>query len=124
MKLGTIKTISKEDLSKGEKLPAWFDPFVQTLNNFISNVTLALSGRLTFKDNFFCAQKQIKITHAVEAQINPESRNKVSGVACFNSGGLSIDTIGWRQLSNGNIGVTINFGAGTEAICVITIFFE
>jgi hypothetical protein len=127
MKLGTIKTIAKEDLSKAEKLPAWMDPFLQSLNNFISNVTLALNGRLTFNDNFLATEKQINIIHSVETEINPDSKNKVKGVVCMSSGGLGIDVFKWRQLSNGNVGVTIGYDGGistTNAICVITIFFE
>lgn len=124
MKLGTIKQIVKEELSRFEKLPAWVDPLLQTLNNFIVNTAQALNGRLTFKDNFLCAQKSMKLTHGVEAQINPGTRFKVMGAACFSAGGLVVDKFGWRQLSNGNIGVTIYFDTGTTATCTVVIFFE
>jgi hypothetical protein len=122
MKLGTIKTIVKEELSRFGQLPGWMDPLLQTLNNFITNVTQALRGSLTFQDNFLCKIKQIRLAHGVESEINPDSRLKVSGVACFNCNGLIIDKFGWRQLSNGNIGVTIYYDSGTNALCEIIIF--
>jgi hypothetical protein len=124
MKIGMVKQIVKEELSKFEKLPQWIDPLIQTLNTFITNTVLALNGRLTFRDNFLCTIKSIKITHSVESQINPDSANKVSGVLVLSAGGLPIDTFGWRQLSNGNIGVSINYGSGTQATCLILILFE
>lgn len=122
MKIGTIKVIVREELSKFGELPKWIDPFLQTMNKFINDVGLALKGNLTFKDNFLCVTKQIKLTHGVEQEINPQTKFKIYGVICLNANGLIIDKFGWRSLSNGNIGLTIYYHAGTESLCDIIIF--
>lgn len=123
MRLGIIKTIVREELSKFEKLPGWMDPFLQTLNTFMANVGQAVNGNLDFKNNFFCVVKTLEITHAKVQEINPEKpKNKVIGVACFNANGAVIDKFGWKTRSNGNIDVTIYFDGATKATCEIIIF--
>ncbi|MBA3754993.1 MAG: hypothetical protein H0X02_01620 [Nitrosomonas sp.] len=128
MILGLIKRIAKENLSKRGEVPPWIDELLQPLNTFIETVTVALRNGLTFKDNFLCNVKQIKLVHGVESQVNPEnSKLKVSGVLCLYAGGLVVDKFGWRQLSSGNIGVTISYDGGTSttnAICELIIFFQ
>lgn len=123
MKLGIIKTVIREELAKFEKLPLWMDPFLQTLNQFISNVGTALNGNLDFKYNFRCTIKSINLTHGVEQEVNPENTKlRVIGVACFNANGKIIDKFGWRFLSNGNIGVTIYFDSSATSSCELIIF--
>lgn len=126
MKLGIIKTIIREELARFEKLPPWMDSFLQTLNQFISNVGTALNGNLDFRNNFLCTVKSITLTHGVEQQINPNNTKlRVIGVACFNAGGKIVDKFGWVALSNGNIGVTIYFDGGTsstESTCELILF--
>lgn len=126
MKLGIIKTIVKEELSKFEKLPSWMDSFLQTLNQFISNVGTALNGNLDFKYNFRCTVKTLALTHGVEQSVNPENTKlRVTGVACFNANGMIVDKFGWRFLSNGNVGVTIFYDGGgptTVSNCELILF--
>jgi hypothetical protein len=124
MKLQGIKTIVKEELSRFEKLPAWIEPMLQTLNTFISNVTIALRNSLTFEDNFLCKVKKVTLEHGVESEINPDTRFKVMGVLFLSAEGLLIDKFGWRQLSSGNIGVTVHFASGTDALCEIVILLR
>lgn len=124
MKLQGIKTVVKEELSRFEKLPAWIDPLLQTLNTFISNVVIALRGNLTFEDNFLCKVKKITLSHGVQGEINPDSRLKVIGVLILSSEGQIIDKSGWRQLSNGNVGVTVYFDSATSALCELVILFR
>lgn len=124
MKLGTIKTIVKEELSKFEKLPGWMEPFLQTLNQFMNNVGTAVNGNLDFKNNFRSTVKSLEFTSGVELKVNPEKpKLRVTGVACFNTGGLIMTKFGWRHLNDGSIGVTIHFDSGTTSTCEITIFF-
>jgi len=123
MKLGIIKTIVREELSKYEKLPLWMDSFLQTLNQFIQSSGTALNGGLDFENNFRCKKKTISLTSGVEQEINPQSpKLKVTGVLCMNANGLIIDKFGWRVLSSGNIGVTIYFASGTTSACDLIIF--
>jgi hypothetical protein len=123
MKIGTIKTIVKEELSKYEELPKWVDPLLVTLNKFINDIGLALKGNLSFEDNFNCKIKQIKLTHGVEQAINPQSTSKVKGVLLMGAGGVVVDKFGWRFLTTGQIGVTVYFNSGTSSICDLVILF-
>jgi hypothetical protein len=123
MKLGIIKNIIREELARFEKLPTWMDSFLQTINQFISNVGTALNGNLDFESNFRCTVKVISLTHGVEQEINPQNpKLRVIGVACFNANGKIIDKFGWRQLTNGNIGVTIYFDSSATSDCNIIMF--
>jgi len=123
MKLGIIKQIIKEELAKYEKLPPWMDPFLSTLNQFISNVGTALNGNLDFENNFRCKVKTISLTHGVAQIINPESpKLRVTGAVCFNANGKIIDKQGWRPLDNGNIEFTIYFDSAATSDCKIIIF--
>lgn len=109
MKLGIVKMIQRDELSRFEALPAWVNPLLQVLNQFILNVGSALKGNLTFQDNFLCTVKQLDFKDATEKEINPESKFRVVGVLPLDSGGEGIDIFKWRQLQNGNIGVTFTF---------------
>lgn len=123
MKLGIIKNIVREELARFEKLPSWMDSFLQTMNQFISNVGTALNGNLDFANNFRCTVKVISLTHGVEQEINPQNpKLRVVGVACFNANSKIIDKFGWRQLTNGNIGVTIYFDTSATSDCEIIMF--
>jgi hypothetical protein len=121
MKLGVLKTIQREELSKYEALPKWMEPFLQVLNQFIGAVGLALKGNLTFEDNFLCKIKKLTFTHDVEQEINPESKIKVVGVLPQYAGGLMVIGFQWTYKTNGNIGVKFQFAGGTEAVCSVII---
>lgn len=122
-KVGVIKTIVKEELSKYEAVPKWVDPLLQTLNKFINDVGTALKGNLTFQDNFLCSTRTIKLTHGVEQQINPNNTLKVKTVLVLAASGLVVDKFGWRYLTNGQIGVTIYYNSGTTSSCDLLILF-
>jgi len=121
MKLGVLKTIQREELSKFEALPKWVDPFLQVLNQFIGAVGLALKGNLTFADNFLCKEKKLSFTHDVEQEVNPETKLKVTGVLPIYAGGLMVTGFQWVYKTNGNIGVKFQFTGGTEATCTVII---
>lgn len=121
MKLGIIKTIQREELSKYGELPSWINSFLQTLNQFINGVGSALKGNLTFEDNFLCKVKTLTFSHGVEQEINPDTRLKVVGVLPTYCSGLVIDKFGWTQKSDGPIGVTFYFNSGTSAKCTVII---
>ena len=121
MKLGILKVIQKEELTKFGELPKWIDAFLQPLNQFIGQAGQALKGNLTFQDNFLCKQKSLTFTHGVEQEINPDTKNRVIGVLPISAGGLTIDQFGWTSKSNGNIGVTFHFNTGTDAVCTVII---
>lgn len=115
MKINTLKTIQKDELSKFGQLPDWINPLMQPLNNFISSVGSAIRGKLTFEDNFQCIVKTLEITSGVSQKINPNSSLRVVGIIPTSGGGLIIDKFGWVQNADGTINVTINFVTGTSA---------
>lgn len=121
MKLGVIKTIVREELSKFGELPGWINPFLQTLNQFINAAGKALAGNLSFEDNFLCKVKTLDFTSGTEQPINPDTKLRVIGVIPTACSGLVIDKFGWVLKSDGTIGVTFNFASGTTAKCTVII---
>lgn len=124
MKIGVIKTIIKEELTRFGDVPKWMDAFLFPINQFINQVGTALKGNLTFDDNFLCKSKTIKFTSGVELEINPDSNLKVRGVLLLNFEGKNVDKFSWRDKQNNQIGVTITFDGGGSALCEILILFK
>lgn len=128
MRLSSIKTISKEDMARRGEVPKWIDPMIETLNTFIDQVTRALSGNLTFEDNFLCKVIEQEFTHATELVVSPrpEGRNGLRpwGVQVEYASGEQVDSLTWRILDTGNIGVTIGFGSSVTAKCKLLILLR
>jgi hypothetical protein len=128
MKLGTIKRISKEDMSKQGDVPKWMDPMLDTLNEFIEKVSQALLGNLTFEDNFLCKVVEQEFTHATEVIVSPRidgrSGLRAVGVLPTYPGGEELDSFSWVTKENGNLGVTFWFGTSTTAKCRILILLR
>lgn len=128
MKLGTIKRISRDDLSKsGDELPKWIDTLLEPLNQFIEKTGLALQGNLTLDDNFLCKRVSLKFTHNVAQSINPlpvGAKNlRVTGVIPVSAGSEGIDSFKWIQTSDGTIDVTFKFVGGTSATVATCALF-
>lgn len=121
MKLGVIRRILREDLEALEPTPKWIDALLEPLNQFIGTVSQALTNNLSFTDNFAAKKFQLEFTHATELSINPNTKNRVSGLVVAgvdswgsdSTGALAtlISRYGWVPKSNGNIGVTFHFYA-------------
>lgn len=128
MKLGTIKRISKEDMSKKGQVPEWMDPLLETLNDFIEKITQALNGNLSFDDNILSKTIEQEFTHAAELIISPDVAGRSGvrpyGVFPIASGGEVVDAFSWRLLDTGKIGVTINFSTATDAKCKLIILLR
>lgn len=129
MKLGVVKRIGRDELQKaGGEIPAWVDVFLNSINSFIEKVGLALQGKLTFEDNFFCKSIYLDFTHGVEQLINPAVANainaRVIGVLPLDASGQGVDSFKWVRKDDGNIGVTYSFAGGsssTKAKCRLII---
>lgn len=119
MKLGLLKRIPKEQLSKAGELPGWIDALLDPLNEFIEKVGLSLQGRLTLEDNFLGKMVTQEFTSGTELEINPRNSNQanlaVQGILILQSEDLLVTSWGWQRKTNGNIGVTVNFATGTIA---------
>lgn len=127
MKLGIIKTINLEEISKASKepLPEWVKPMLESINQFIEQAGKALQGNLTFQDNFLSRQKKLTFSDSVEKVLNPEAgpNLRVMGVIPLSSE-LFVDGFAWSHKSDGSIGVTFNFTGGTDAVCEVLILLR
>jgi hypothetical protein len=64
-------------------------------------------------------------THNTELEINPNDTRKVIGVVPIFCATSLITAYGWNLKNNGNIGVTIQFSAGSgTSDCKILILFS
>lgn len=128
MKLGVIRTISRDEFKSNKDVPSWLDNFLYILNGFIEQVGTALKNNLTFADNFFCTVTSLEFTSGTELSVNPSAgrttKVRVLGVIPLTTGSLQIDKFGWMQKSDGSIGVTITFASGTSATVKLLILFE
>lgn len=102
-------------MSKSGDVPKWIDSLISPLNDFLDQVTSALRNRLTFEDNFQCAVKSVDVLNGVEKEVSSGSRLPVNGVIILDTGEKIISGFGFRRLTNGNIGVTVNFTTAPSA---------
>lgn len=128
MKLGTIKRISKEDMSQKGEVPAWMDPMLETLNTFIEKVTQALGGNLSFEDNFLSKLVETEFEDGVELIVSPRIDGRTGlrayGVLPISASGAEVASLSWRNLDNGNVGVTFGFGTADTFKCRIIILLR
>jgi len=124
MKLPIIKSIRREDLASSGEIPAWIDKLLGPLNQFIEQVGVAVTGRLSVGDNL--AQKYISqtFTHNVELEINPNDRRRVVGVVPVYCADKMLMGFKFTYKNNGNIGVTISFDSAGSSDCKIILYFE
>lgn len=127
MKLGIIKTISKENF-RSKDVPKWVDQLLEPLNQFIEQVGSALQGRLSFQDNFYSNIVTHTLVDSTELEINPNAdgnaRRRVLGVIPISSGSLAIESFNWNEKSTGNIGVTVTYASGTSAEVRLLILYQ
>ena len=128
MRLSSIKRISKEDMARQGEVPKWVDPMLDTLNDFIEKVTVAINGNLSFPDNFLCKEIEQEFEDGVELEINTKldgrAQLRAYGVLPESTGGVELDALQWRILPSGNIAVTMIFGTSTKATCRILILLR
>lgn len=125
MRLGTIKRISKEDMSRKGEVPAWMDPMLETLNEFIEKITQAVNGNLTFADNFLAKEYYEEFTDATTQVVNPRidgrSQLTVTGVIPIDTNGVEVNGFKWARLDSGNIEVTFSFASAVTTKCRLLI---
>ena len=109
MNLGGLRRILKSDLGKNDDVPSWVVQLLISLNQSFDKLFLALTGNLTFRDNFSCRVTTVEFKSAVEKEISPQSNLKVTGVLPLDTGGILITGFGTTRKTNGNIGVTFTF---------------
>lgn len=112
MKTPTIRRILKDDLvrASSDPIPGWVDQMLEPLNQFIDSVVTGLRNQLTFGDNFASKIISVKLTHAVETQVNPSPlKSKVIGIIPLSFDVQFLDSYNWNLKSSGLIGVTFKF---------------
>jgi hypothetical protein len=119
MRLPIIQKLRTEDIAKLGDIPKWLDPFISTLNGFITPVAQALTNRLTLRDNFFTKEVNLSFTSGTELALLPPPGARVIGVLPVYAGGKTLT--GWKlaYLSTGNVGVTLTFAEGGTATCLL-----
>jgi hypothetical protein len=123
MKLPVIRKIRKEDL--GGEAPAWIDRLLSPLNQFIEQVGVAITGRLTIGDNISGRIISQEFEHNVELEIGLSDNRLVLGIVPLFADGFLISAYGWEKKDNGNIGITVQFSAGSgETDCKILVLFS
>jgi hypothetical protein len=121
MKLSTVRRILKENL--GGDLPAWLDKFLEPLNQFIEQSFVAINGNLTFADNMLCKVTTQELTHDTVKEVNPGSKLKVQGVLFISAEGEMLTGTKWVPNSDGNVAVTVQFGAGAGTKADVKLIF-
>lgn len=109
MKLSNVRRIAKEEISEA---PEWIDKLLTPLNQSIDQLTQAVSGQLTYGDNFLCSIQNNKFTHGIELVTkNPlPSGIKPIGIHVFSSdGNVVIDGYRLSYKATGEVGVTVFF---------------
>jgi len=112
MIIGTVRRILREDIARAGEVPKWVDALLSPLNEFIDKVSQAISGNITFKDNFSLKVKTQSITYAsspTEYEISPASNIRVTNVIPGDASGVRIIDFGWTRKANGNIGLKVKW---------------
>jgi hypothetical protein len=123
-KLGVIRRIAKEDLTKGGDLPAWVDPFITTLNQFIDATTSALQNRLTFADNFNCKTVVLDFTSGTDQILGQSSYGRPIGVLPVSCGGKGLTEFKTRFNDQGDFVVTLTFNGGGTSTCRLILLYQ
>lgn len=123
MKIGIVRTITKEDL--GADVPDWANRMLGPLNSFIQNVGAALQSRLDFENNFLSNVLELKFESGTELAVNPQSgRLSVLGVLPLYTGGSDLVGFKWRYRDDGKIGVTLTFTGGGTYTCRLLVLYR
>lgn len=130
MKLGTLRRVLKEDLSKAasEALPKWIDALLGPVNEFIEKVGQSLQNRLTFEDNFYAILRTQAFNSGVELEVNAKAEfsgnARVYGMLLVSSEGQTVISHVWAQKTNGNIAVTVTFASVASAKCELLLLLR
>lgn len=122
MKLGTVKTISREDI--GSEAPGWVDKLLSPLNQFLEQSYRALSNNLTFTDNFRGKVAAYKLKHATALEINHALTSRVVGVLPLAASGQMITGFKWDYSSAGEkVTVMAEFKAAGSTEAEVRLLF-
>lgn len=124
MKLPIIKSVRREDLAVSGDIPAWVDKLLSPLNQFIEQVGVAVTGKLSVGDNLAAKYITQNFTSNIELEINPNDRRRVVGMIPVYATSKIISGYNFTYKNNNNIGVTIVFDSAGSSDCKILLLFE
>lgn len=124
MKLPIIKAVRREDLAVSGDVPPWLDKLLSPLNQFIEQVGVAVTGRLSVGDNLAAKYITQTFTSNVEFEVNPNDKRRVVGIIPVYAASKIITGFNFTYKNNNNIGVTIIFDSAGSSDCKILILFE
>lgn len=128
MKIAVIKKISKDDFPDKSNLPAWLDPLLGTLNEFIQTVATAIEGRLSIEDNF--AMRKVALTFSsgqkqkVNIQVGAKAPGKIVGALPIYTGGKTLVGTKMTYETDGSIGLTLTFNEGGTSACLVYLLYQ
>lgn len=124
MKLPIIKAVRREDLAVAGDVPGWVDKLLSPLNQFIEQVGVAVTGKLSVGDNLAAKYITQNFTSNVELEINPNDKRRVVGMIPVYATSKIISGYNFTYKNNNNIGVTIVFDSAGSSDCKILLLFE
>lgn len=77
MKVASFKRLSRADY---QGIPEAFEPFIDSLNDQIEQVTQALQNNLTFEENFNAEVKEITIKDNTPVDLRVKLKGKPRGI--------------------------------------------
>ena len=94
--------------------PPWFDKVLSALNSFLDTVIGALRGKLTFRENFYCEEKEYTFVHAVEKKILMQKVDAYKGLLIVTtpeeeSDDYAVSAFKVRRKDPTTIGLTVYF---------------
>ena len=125
MKLSVVKRISKESIDQSSKsLPSWLDNLLAPLNDYLEKMYLAVSGRLTFADNFYSTTVTVELTHNTQKTIGTQTNAQVLGCLLVNSGGAMVTGFTWENAKTSQVNVTVQLSGATTATCTLILLLK
>ena len=124
MKLPIIKAVRREDLAVAGDVPGWVDKLLSPLNQFIEQVGVAVTGKLSVGDNLAAKYITQNFTSNVELEINTNDKRRVVGMIPVYATSKIISGYNFTYKNNNNIGVTIVFDSAGSSDCKILLLFE
>lgn len=121
MKLPIIRKIRKEDL--GSDVPDAVTRLLSPLNQFIEQVGIAVTGRLSFGDNLAGKYVEQTFVSGVELIVNPLDSRRVVGIIPVYAVNDRITGFGFTQKDDLRIGITIDLNSAGESKCKVLLLF-
>lgn len=123
MKISSWKRLTKSDFPD---MPEWFEPILDRINEQMGLVTSALSGNLTFEDNFLSEKRTLEIPHDTATSIELQRiRRSPSGVVRLSESEFDYSRVAWRvsETRERSVDVKLRYDVAPTKTPVATLLF-